>query len=330
MIVSSCGTRISFGSCDHQGFDKNWGGLALNACINKRVTIIIRSRNDLESCKYRVSYSQTELCDEVESIKHPLVREALKYLKISDPLEIIHISDVPAQLGLATSSAMAIALLKGLLLYKNSSISPEILFNWAYNLERNLVKQPGGYQDYACVYGGINLLSGHAQSVNRIPVVLDIDDTKKLEEHLLLIYTGNKGDSANILEKQLQLLHKGATIDQTLQIKRLVKEMHALLLQKPFDPLLLSYPLKETWELKKLLAPDMTGSQVEAIEKIVVGVSPNAGLRLIGSGGNRGMVLVLTDPESKEEIKKRVHPFLTMDVEFDFEGATARRISHGS
>jgi D-glycero-alpha-D-manno-heptose-7-phosphate kinase len=119
MIIASCPVRISLGSADHSPFAERYGGVALNFCIQEYVYTIVRKRTDLESSKYRVSYSRNEFCNSLNDIKHPLVREAIRKVGISDPLEIIHSSSIPSQLGLATSSSMAIALLKALFFYRN-------------------------------------------------------------------------------------------------------------------------------------------------------------------------------------------------------------------
>jgi D-glycero-alpha-D-manno-heptose-7-phosphate kinase len=332
MIIASSPVRISFGSSDHSPFAERFVGNALNIAIDKRVFIFIRKRNHLEDFRFRVSYSKTELCESVEDIKLGIVREALKMTQLTeDSLEIVYVADTPPQLGLGTSSAMAIALLKGLWMYKGGGISNEILVEQAYKLERVCLNERGGFQDgYPACFGGINYLEGYPGKITRKALMLDQKQSVLLQSHILLIYTGNRDQSAEVLEEQIARLRKGETLEDTIKIKKLVEEMQALMCMADFHPLHLSAPLREAWELKKQLSSNMSGPKVAFIEEKVLSIDPQAGLRLIGGGGDRGVVMVITDPKHKEEIKAKVTPLRTFEVEFDFDGVNARRIFHGS
>jgi D-glycero-alpha-D-manno-heptose-7-phosphate kinase len=321
MIVSSCPTRISLGSADHNPFAEKWGGCALNLCINKKIYVIIRKRNHLEEFKYRISYSKTQLCNEIDEIEHPLVREAIRFAGVTDPLEIIYTADVPAKLGLATSSAMSVALIKGLFHYRSVAVSPEILADYAYTLERDKLKEVGGFQDFYCCFGGLQYLTGSPRKVVRKALPLTPDKADALRDHMLLIYTGNQELSYKVLPEQLKKLKKGTTLEETLQIKRLVEEMQALIQMSNFEPMHLAHALKDGWELKKKLSSTMTNEQITEVENKICSVFPQAGYRLVGSGGGRGFILVLAPPEHHDNIKKVVRPLKTFDFEFDWEGA---------
>jgi D-glycero-alpha-D-manno-heptose-7-phosphate kinase len=326
MIVASSPLRLSFGSADHSPFAERFQGNALNFCVSKRVYIMIRQRNDLEETKYRVSYSRTELCNDIEEIELCVMRQAIKMVGIEEPLEIIYSSDCPHQMGLGTSTAMAAALLKGLYLFKDTGITNELLFDHVYKLERDVCGCTGGYQDGAVIWGGFNYLEGYPYNVKRIPVVLPIQTLDIFKKHLLLIYTGNRGDSSKALEDQLALLKCGDTLNETLLLKKLVQEMYATLLLPNFHPLTLVDTMREAWELKKKLSPTMVNSTIEFIEETVRNTDDNSAIRLVGGGAGRGLVLCLAAPESLARIKEAVAPLKVIDVEFDYEGVKARRI----
>jgi len=327
MIIVSSPTRVSLGSSDHSPFSERFNGVALSICINKRVYVILRNRSGLEETKFRVSYSKTELCNTIDEIQLSIARAALSKTDFTDPLEIIYASDVPAQTGLGTSSAFALALLKGLLIYKNVGISNEILSEWAYTLERIDLNEKGGWQDqYSLALGGINYLTGKPFNVKREPVMLSPDKAKLLEDHLLLIYTGKQGSSHKMIADQLARLEVNKTLEETLQIKKIVEEMHKLLISPDFHPTHLVYPMRETWDLKKRLSSGMTNEAVDDLERRVMDVNSKAAVRLVGGGGGRGTLLVLTAPECKEEICRAVKPLQCVDVRIDWEGVRARRI----
>lgn len=321
MIVSSCPTRISLGSTDHSPFSEKWGGCALNFSIDKKIYIIIRKRNCLEEFRYRISYSKTQLCNEIDEIEHPLVREAVRFSGVSDPLEIIYTADVPAKLGLATSSAMSIALIKGLLHYKNIAVSPEILADYAYTLEREILKEIGGFQDFYACFGGLQYLTGAPKKVIRKALPLTPDKANNLRNHMVLIYTGNQELSYKVLPEQLNNLKRGTTLEETIQLKHLVKEMQALIQMPDFEPMHLVPALKEGWELKKKLSSSMTSPLITEVEQAIGAICGEAGCRLVGSGGGRGFLLVLVPPRYHSKIKQAVYPLKTFDFDFDWDGA---------
>jgi D-glycero-alpha-D-manno-heptose-7-phosphate kinase len=326
LIISSCPVRISFGSADHSPFAERFGGVALNACIKQRVYTFIRSRNELEEHKYRISYSKTELCNDVDDIQLDLVRASIKRASVHKPVEIIYSADVPVQTGLGTSSAMVLALLRGLLLFNDTAISDDILAEWAYTLEREEVKEQGGFQDSYIGYGGINYLTGQPHKVERRAIPLTPQQTELLEDHLMLIYLGNPANSGRVLQDQLAKLRVDKTLEETLAIKHIVEEIYAIFNSTDFHPSCLIGPMRESWELKKKLSDNMTNDTIENLEKKITSINKNIALRLVGGGGGRGTLMVIADPNYRDEIKNIVAPFKCVDVKIDWDGVKTRRI----
>jgi D-glycero-alpha-D-manno-heptose-7-phosphate kinase len=225
---------------------------------------------------------------------------------------------------------MAAAVLKALMYFKGWGMSTEMLVDYTYRLERDILKEVGGWQDQiATCFGGINYSEGYPYNIKRTAVALHPQQANMLMNHMLLVYTGNNGQSSDILKDQLALLKCGETLDDTFHIKKMVHEMYAILEGPKFAPMDLGYVMREAWELKKKLSKSMAGPRVKSIEDTVLGINPKAGLRLVGGGGDRGMVLVLTQPEFMDEIKKELSPLKTSSVEFEWEGCTVRRMFHG-
>lgn len=329
MIISSCPTRISLGSADHLPYSERYGGIALNIAIQKRVYVIIRQRNKLEQFKFRVSYSHTETCNEINEIQLPIAREALNMLNITEPLEIIYSADVPTQLGLGTSSSFALAVIKGLYKIKGLSISNELLAEKAYRLEREILNEVGGFQDQYSCFGGINYLTGSPYNVKRETIRMNPDKAKNLEDHMLLIYTGVQTNSHDILQEQLAKLKKGDTIETTSKIKTLVEEMYAIMCMPDFLPLYLTHLLREAWELKKKLSSSMSSPIIRDIEHLILDIAPYAGYRLVGSGGGRGLMLVILKPEDRDILIRNSGQFKTAKIKIDWEGSKITNTDHG-
>src|SRR3990167_48415 len=115
MIGSRTPFRISFsgGGSDLSGFYSRHPGCVISTTINKYMYIFIHPYFEN---KIQVKYSQTELADVIEDIRHPIVREALKKFGLNG-IDINSIADIPAGTGLGSSSSFTVGLLHALYAY---------------------------------------------------------------------------------------------------------------------------------------------------------------------------------------------------------------------
>jgi D-glycero-alpha-D-manno-heptose-7-phosphate kinase len=212
-----------------------------------------------------------------------------------------------------------LALLRALYEVKGRTVPLEIIVEQAYKIERELMGQAGGFQDYYIAWGGINYLTGKPHHVHRESIVLKPEAINHLEDHLMLVYTGDKANSEHMLKDQLTKLKNGDTLEQTTKIKCLVEEMHVLMKDLDFKPMNLAYPMTEQWELKKQLSTAMVSENILQIEDTIKTTCPVAGIRLIGSGG-RGFLLVLLPEELKSKTIDALYPFKCSKFRFDWDG----------
>ena len=98
MIIVRAPFRLPLGGggTDLPSYYKNHEGFLITAAINKYMYINMVDINN------------------VNDIKHDIVRESIKYLKISRPMEISSMADLSAGTGMGSSSSYTVALLKGL------------------------------------------------------------------------------------------------------------------------------------------------------------------------------------------------------------------------
>ena len=90
VLISKTPLRISFfgGGTDYPEYYKNNKGGVLGMAINKYIYIASIDLNGIQDYNYRVAYSQLEQVNNVDDIKHPVVKALLKDYGIKDPLDI--------------------------------------------------------------------------------------------------------------------------------------------------------------------------------------------------------------------------------------------------
>jgi len=125
MIIVRAPLRISIGGggTDLPSYYSLYEGEWISAAINKYVYVIVNKRfqNTL-----RISYSKTEEVDTPDQVEHPIVREALKLLKIDGGLEIVSIADIFSHTGLGSSGSFTVALLTGLYAFMKNTAGWEL------------------------------------------------------------------------------------------------------------------------------------------------------------------------------------------------------------
>ena len=157
MIIVQTPLRISFfgGGTDFPGYFQSEGGCVLSSAINKYIFVVIKERFD---DTLRVAYTRTEIVNDVDSISHELIREALRKTGISSGVEIITMGDIPAGTGLGSSSAVTVGALNAMYVYQNLQYPAQRLAEEACDIEVNILKKPIGYQDqYIAAFGGLRL-----------------------------------------------------------------------------------------------------------------------------------------------------------------------------
>src|SRR4030067_1534364 len=204
MIISRTPLRISFvgGGSDLASYYKQEPGAVISTAINKYIYIVVNSKFD---DKIRASYSVTEIVDNVDELKHELIREALKFVNIPHGIEITSISDIPSQgTGLGSSSTYTVGLLNALYGHLGKYRGAEQLAKDACEIEIEKCNKPIGKQDqYIAAYGGLQFIQFNSdESVNINPIICAPEIKMELQKRLLLLYTGITRSSDQVLTEQ--------------------------------------------------------------------------------------------------------------------------------
>jgi D-glycero-alpha-D-manno-heptose-7-phosphate kinase len=204
MIITRSPLRVSLGGggTDLPSYYREYGGFLVAAAIDKYV-YLTKHRTFQE--EIIVKYSKLERVQSVDQIEHPIIREALKLVGVTDPhIELTSMADIPGGTGLGSSGSFTTALLKALHAHKKHIVSPAELAEQACDIELNKLGEPIGKQDqYIAAVGGITAFTFHPDGrVEYRPCTLSEETLFNLEDNLLLFFTGYSRSASAILKDQ--------------------------------------------------------------------------------------------------------------------------------
>jgi len=319
MIVSRTPLRMSFvgGGSDLPSYYRQKGGAVLSTSVDKYMYVTVNKKFD---SKIRLSYSITENEDSAQQIKHPIVRNTLKLLGIQEGVEITSISDIPSQgSGLGSSSSYTVALLHALYTYKGKSTSKEELGRLSSHIEIDLCGDKIGKQDqYAAAYGGLNLIEfNEDDSVVVSPVVCKPETVKKIEESIIVFYTGRTRRASTLLSVQSDNMKQASKRELMSSMVSLAYDMKSLLENNDIDPL--GELLDQNWQLKRQMTKNVSDSQIDNWYNKGI-LSGATGGKLLGAGSG-GFMMFFAPKEKHDGIAKAMKDLQRVPFSFDIEGS---------
>jgi D-glycero-alpha-D-manno-heptose-7-phosphate kinase len=319
MIISRAPYRVSFvgGGTDLKSFYQKSFGLNISTSINKYIYIIIKRPKGIIEKKYKINMGKVQHTDFVDKIKHPIVRETLKYLKIDFPIEIGMYSDLPSKTGLGSSSTFTVALIKGLFTLQKKKISKYELAELAAYIEINKLKRNIGKQDhYASTFGGLNKIkyfNDNKVKVSKIKLQKNVKN--KLISNLRIYFSGIRRDASKILKYQNNNVGK---IEETLiKIRNLVEpfEKNLTKLSKLSK---LGNLIKTNWELKKKISSEISSKKINSYFKIAIKSGASGG-KILGAGGG-GFFLFYVNDRYKKKLDNSLKKLVKIDFDFEESG----------
>lgn len=320
MIISRTPLRIEFtGGSDLPAFYHHEPGAIINAAINKYIYVMVRYPDFPTEEDFHLTYDTVEKDKDLDKLKNELARETLRLKKVKRSF-MVSISDLPSQTGLGSSGSFVVGFLNTLYHIEGKKVSPKRLAQEAFYIESKMVGVKCGSQDQlAAAYGGIRLQEFFPDDKIKSTLVKTSNATsKKLEESLLMFYTGNKRSSHNLLDNLWKTLDKNQK-SRDLMSKR-VKLSHEM--KKELEKNSLSNfgaMLDEEWRLKKAIAPIETNSTIDSIYNKAKKNGALGG-KLVGAGGS-GFMLFYAPKSSHAKIKKALSPLHCMGFSFSKTGS---------
>jgi D-glycero-alpha-D-manno-heptose-7-phosphate kinase len=318
MIITRTPFRISFagGGSDLPSFYRRELGAVLSATIDKYMYLVIHPF--FNDHKIQLKYSQTELVDRIEDIKHPIFREVLNMYHLSG-VDINSIADIPSGTGMGSSSAFTVGLLNAIRAYIGKYSSAEKLASLACHVEIERVGSPIGKQDqYAAAYGGLNFITfNQDESVKVEKVIMAPNVKQQLEDNLLLIYVGGHHSANDILKQQSSAIMSDDKFNQQRRMVKLAYELREALHENCLDDF--GHILHEGWILKRSMVSGISNGAIDQIYN--QGLKAGAiGGKLLGAGG-AGFILFYCPQEKQEAFRHEMRDYKETRFSFDNYGS---------
>jgi D-glycero-alpha-D-manno-heptose-7-phosphate kinase len=321
MIITRAPLRIPLGGggTDLPSYYSRRGGALISAALNRYIYVTVNRRFEKE---IRLSYSQTEIVESVDAIKHGIVRECLRFTGIFEHIEITTVADIPGNTGMGSSSAFTVALLLALHAFKREHIPSQQLAEEAYHIERDLLGEPVGKQDqYLAAFGGVTTMDIALDGVVKVgSLSFDENVLDNFESNLLLFYTGVRRSASDILKSQDTRAQESESdvLMRLDRIKEIGFEIRQAILAgdvKRFGEL-----MDVHWQTKKQLSGKISSSDVDRWYDLARD-SGAAGGKLMGAGGG-GFLLFYCDKD-KKLLRQKMAEQKLREVKFhiDWDGA---------
>lgn len=303
MIISKTPFRISFfgGGTDYPEHFNEHGGAVLGTAIDKcSYLACTRFYSKLFDYSIRLAYRQVECVSNLCAIQHGPLRECLRWVGISENIEIDCVAELPSSVGLGTSSSFVVGVLNALYSFQGRVVHPLDLAHQAIEIEHDVLHEAVGCQDQAfAALGGFQVFEfrrGPEIVAHRVP--LSESRQAEFEQHLLVIYTGIRRRASHIAARQVNRMAQNA--ERLMAMRRMVDEGYAILTGNqeltPFGEL-----LHRAWEMKAGLDTAISNNVISEIYR--AGCEAGAiGGKLLGAGGG-GFMLFFVTPEDRAAVR---------------------------
>jgi D-glycero-alpha-D-manno-heptose-7-phosphate kinase len=310
MIISRTPFRISFfgGGTDYPAWYTKHEGAVLATTINKYCYITARYLPPFFNYKYRIRYNEKEEAKTISDIKHPSVRECLTYLNFDQGVEIQHNGDLPAGIGIGSSSSFTVGLLHVLYALRGKLVTKRQLALEAIHIEQDIINENVGSQDQtSAAFGGFNRIDFDSEHTIQVtPITLSKQKMQLFQDHLMLFFTGFPRTASEIAGEQIKKIP-----DREKELKRfyeMVNEATSILDGSMSDFTDFGKLMHESWMIKRKLTSLITTPAIDKIYKTALDAGALGG-KILGAGGG-GCILFFVEPEKQSKVKEKLHDLL--------------------
>lgn len=318
MIISQTPVRMSFfgGGTDFPEFFNEHSGAVISTTFDKYCHVNVREMPDMFDYKTHLAYAQIEKVNSVDEIKHPAIRNAMKWLNL-EKICLNYDADLPSKTGLGTSSAFSVGLLNALYTMQGITKTKRELADDAIYLERVLCKEDGGIQDQiAASFGGLNRIDFSSKGYTVTPVNISENRKQQLNGNLLMFFTGLSRFSFEIQKSAKHDMSQKT--NELLEILKMVDIAENILVNPSQSLDDFGRLLNETWLLKRSISKKISTAMIDEIYAKAMNAGALGG-KLLGAGGG-GCLLFYVPEDMHESVRSALSELLEIKFRFENEG----------
>ena len=298
-------------------FNEN-GGAVISTTFDKYCYVNVRHLPPFMPYFSELVYSKIERVNSIDDIVHPLIRECMRLHDIHE-IRLTYEGDLPARTGLGTSSTFAVGMLNAFCALKGKMMSKAQLAQEAIYVERDILKEHGGWQDQvAAAFGGFNRIDFKDNQFKVSPIVIHPDRKTQLDNSLMLFYTGVTRFSSEVQKDTF-----ARPEDKKAQLKEmlsLVDDAQSILENKNADLNDFGRMLDHTWKLKRGTGSKVSNGSIDELYER--GIKAGAlGGKLLGAGGG-GFLLFYVEPDKQQNVIKALDDLMHVPFNFENEGTS--------
>lgn len=305
------------GGTDMPSFFNEHGGAVISTTFDKYCYVNVRHLPPFHPYISELVHNRFERVNNIEEIEHPLIRECMRLHDIHE-IRLTYEGDLPSRTGLGTSSTFAVGMLNAFCALKGKMMSKRQLAEEAIKVERDILKETGGWQDQiAAAFGGFNRIDFHDNDFSVHPIIIHPDRKKQLDENLMLFYTGIRRFSSEIMADTF-----AKPIDKTpqlLEMLALVDEAEKILTDKNTSLNEFGKLLDTTWRLKRGTGNKISSSSIDEVYDLAL-KSGALGGKLLGAGGG-GFLLFYCEKEKQPALIQALEKLMIVPFNFESDGA---------
>ena len=279
---------LSGGGTDFTKYFMDQGGAGLSCTIAKYSHAVLRKRSDKKIKIYSHDFKKNIEIESIEKIQYDgnldLIKAGIKLLKPTFGFDLEIGCDFAPASGLGGSASLLASVIGCLNELREHKLDRYAIAEYAFEAERIELEIAGGWQDqYSTVFGGFNYLEFDRQHNVVMPLRLEPDSIRELEERFILCHT-NQTHLGEVIQndnhKDIDLNKKQR--DNSERLKRITTEIKRNLLRNKYDDF--AKLLEETWAIKKESDPRVTNKELDKIHATALNAGALGG-RLLGTGG---------------------------------------------
>ncbi|HVZ17058.1 MAG TPA: hypothetical protein VG897_08070 [Terriglobales bacterium] len=323
-IITATPFRVSFfgGGTDFPAYFNKRGGLVVASALRQYSYVALNNLTRLLDKRFRISYSQLEMVDRIDEIRHDIVRAVLAEnpTLIGDSFIDVHsYADLPSGSGVGSSSAFAVGILAALNALNGNYVPPKALARNAIRIEREILAEVGGWQDQVTAsFGGFNVVEFGDGDFEVSPLVVSAERRAAFEASCWLYFTSVTRSSGKVQETSfspVNIADKMSLLDQT---RELAEEAVRIFRTDPNSASVIRQwgeLLDRAWAVKRSMSSVVSMPIIDTIYDAAKRAGAYGG-KIIGAGGG-GFLLIMAPPERRPAIDDAVGNLHRLPIRLD-------------